>query len=284
MKTSLHLAIAIVVVSAPVLGQTYGFDTVSGRTTATQNALDGWVVADQVGSNRYQGYVGELGLMFNDAGIDPGGLPPGTFRGDSGGEYEGYLGLTAFCIDADVSLNGVGAGDTQIFQAYHLTGAEGRIAAEAGTIYQPGSLARVAYLLDIFYGAAAGLGDLGAATMQAAIWEVLEDPNPNLAFGSGGYFLRNNTGDATVNDRADQMIALADQWFLAAEAAGWGGAGYSPVNSVVFWIDPESVEENQSLVSFLPAELDLEVTPAPEPGASSLVAVGLCLVARRRRR
>lgn len=280
------------VLSAVLLGsatfsaaQTYQFNGISGINSATDGSIDGWTVADQFGSNQYSGYVGELALIFANQNDVPGGIgvPRGTFLGDAGDTYAGDLGLVVFCIDSETAFGNSGSpAQTFTYEAYAWGAAENRYLSEGVSSYQLDGLLRAAYLLETYYDEAHDGGDLGASALQAAIWEVLADASPDLSTGSGMYFVRNNTGSTTLNQRSNDIISLTSGWFAAAEAAGWGGPDYDPEGRVAFWLDPDNVTFNQSVISLVPTGMD--VILVPEPGSALLLLLGGVVTLLRRRR
>ena len=284
MKTRMCVC-ALILFLVPVAGgQTYGYETVSGYLSSVNGALDGTTVADHYRGNNYQGFVGELGLIFADQSVVSGvsGVPSGTFRGDASDLYSGELGLVVFCIDSETQFMGAGSQQVQLYQGHSLAAAEARYIGDGVSGYLPGGLRRAAYLLDRHYAEAHAAGDLGAAAMQAAIWEVLTDSNPNVATGAGGYYVRNNTGDSTLNSRANQIIDLTGQWFVSAGNDAWGGSGWNPDSEIIFWIDPDHAGLRQSVISLNPPELGLMAVP--EPSVALLASLGGALAVCRRRR
>lgn len=284
MRFRILILLATCVHLGNVRGQSYTFEAVSGYLTSANGALDGWTVADHYSGNNYQGYVGQMGLVFADQGSVPSGIgtPGGTFQGDAGDLYSGELGLVVFCIDSETPFQQVGTQQAQIYQAHDLATAEARYLNEGVAGYLAGGLKRAAYLMDQHYADAVAAGDLGSAALQSAIWEVLTDLTPNLSTGSGNYYVRNNTSNATYNDRANQMVALTNSWFSAANSANWGGESWTPASKVVFWIDPDQAGLRQSVISLNPAELNLTVVP--EPSAAMLCVAGMAMGCGRRRR
>ncbi|MCP5535721.1 MAG: PEP-CTERM sorting domain-containing protein [Akkermansiaceae bacterium] len=283
MKTAILIIISVLA-TVPLYGQAvYDFHSVNGTESSADAALDGWTVADHYGTSNYQDYVGEVGLIFADQSSysSISGTPRGAFRGDSGDTYANKLGLHAFCIDSETTFLGPETTSIQSYRPYTLAAAEQRFTDEGIVGYTPGGLKRAAYLLEQNFDQMLTGGNLGSATMQAAIWEVLTDTNLNLSLGQGNYYLRNNTGNSTYNQRANDMIALANTWFAAAKNDNWGGANHKPDNEVIFWLDPNDLMNNQSVMS-----LNIEGlgnTPVPEPSTSLLMAMGSLVLLRRRR-
>ncbi len=267
---------------APVEAVVLEFHSFTGLSASVDGTLDGATVADQYGGHQYTSYVGSLGLMFADPSVveDIIGTPLGSFRGDAGGAHAGGLGLMGFCIDSETGF-GVSATTDQTFYYEPMSWevAEARYLSEGVGGYRAGGLKKAAYLLERHYVEADAGGDLEAAAMQAAIWEVLTDSDPNLNDGRGNYFLRTDTGDATLNQRSGEIAALTSQWFAEADAADWGGSGYDPLDRVLFWLDPADTGANQSVITLNPNL----VSAVPEPGVALLVVGGLGLALRRRR-
>jgi hypothetical protein len=263
----------------------FQFNGLSGVNSSTQGALDGWSIADQLGGRPYSGYAGEMALIFaNESDVPDGlGVPRGTFLGDSSGSYADDLGLVVYCIDLNTEFkNSVNPSDVFLYEAHTLESAESRYLAEGVNGYRSGGLKRAAYLIENYYDSAHAAGDLAAASLQAAIWEVLTDTVPSLVPDDGDYSLRNDTIDSVLNLRSNQMVALTNAWFAAADAAKWGGADYDPGNRVAFWLDPSSVHVNQSVISINPDPEAFELVP--EPSSGLLVMLGGLVSAFRRRR
>lgn len=277
--------LATLLVSASVHGQTFQFNSISGVNSATDDAIDGWAVSDEFLGSPFQGYAGELSLIFANPEDVPGGIgtPRGTFRGDLGGAYSDQLGLVVFCIDPNIQFpNSANPSQSFTYAAHGLEAAEGRYLSEGVAGYRAGGLLRAAYMIETFYDQAHAGGDLEAAALQAAIWEVLTDGTPDLSLGQGNYFLRDNTGSSGSNLRSQQMISLTNSWFANAVAANWGGAGYDPGNRVAFWLDPSNIQANQSVISLNPDPASMALVP--EPGSGLLVMVGGLMLSSRRRR
>jgi hypothetical protein len=257
----------------------------NGSDPNVDGTLNGWTVADQFGTSQYAGYVGHLGVIFQDqaAFADVSGTPRGSFRGDAGGAYAGQLGLVAFCIDSETSFRGTSNQAPQNYVPNQAYTAEARYLDEGVSGYGTGGLLKAAYLLETFYDQAMSLGDLGAATLQAAIWEVLTDSTPNLAIGNGNYFLRNNTGNATQNNRANQMITQSNSWFSTALANNWGGSSYNPGDRVVFWLDSSATSANQSIITLNPYHNGAGIIAVPEPSVLVMLLPAVAIACRRRR-
>lgn len=279
---------ASAVVSFSLTGLSFGqavveFKSVAGNQSTSNGALDGWTVADQFGSSQYSGFVGDLGLIYADQSTVSGvsGTPLGTFRGDSDGIYNGQLGLHVFCTDSETGFVGSGADTIQNYQPHTLAAAEARYLSEGVSGYTAGGLKRAAYLMKNFLVNTVSGSDLESATMQALIWEVLTDANPNLSPNQGNYFLRNNTSNSTLNSRSNQMISLANQWIAAAQSNNWGGPDYDADGDIVIWMDEDNHSFNQSVISF---NYDWSpVTPVPEPSSALMALLGAVFVLRRKR-
>lgn len=265
--------------------QVFQFNGLSGVNPAVDDSIDGWTIADQFDGGDLSAYAGELSLIFaNDEDVPSGlGVPRGTFVGDADGAYAGKLGLVVFCTDINTGFRtSANPDDVFAYEAHSLAAAESRYLAEGVTDYYSGGLRRAAYLIENYYDVAHDGDDLGAAALQAAIWEVLTDETPSLAPGADTYFLRNDTSQGTLNDRTNQMVALTDTWFADAVANDWGGSSYDPGDRVAFWLDPTNINLNQSVISLNPDSENL--TLVPEPGSSMLVMIGGVLSLLRRRR
>ncbi|MGB6222034.1 PEP-CTERM sorting domain-containing protein [Haloferula sp.] len=284
MKFIFLLPLALLL-SGVAYGQRFEFNSVSGVNSATDDSIDGWSISDTFLGQEFNGYSGELALIFaNDEDV-PGGIgtPRGTFRGDTGGAYAGKLGLVVFCTDPNTEFKSSSSPSVKFtYEAHSLSSAERRYLTEGVSGYRAGGLLRAAYLIETFYDQAHAAGDLQAASLQSAIWEVLTDGTPSLAPGQGNYFLRNDTGLGVIDLRSDEMIAETNSWFAAAIADDWGGAGYDPGNRVAFWLDPTNVNLNQSVISLNPDTNSLILVP--EPSSALLVMLGGVMLAGRRRR
>ncbi|MEP4076852.1 PEP-CTERM sorting domain-containing protein [Haloferula sp.] len=282
---SLTLSSLALLFGGVLQAQVFQFNGITGVNSSTDDSIDGWSIADQYGGSNYSGYAGEMSLIFANDGDVPGGLgvPRGTFVGDVGGSYADKLGLVVFCTDPNTGFRESGSpADVFTFEAHSLASAESRYLAEGVSGYRSGGLRRAAYLIENFYDEAHAAGDLAAAALQAAIWEVLTDSDPSLSMDDGNYFLRNNSLQSVLNLRSNQMVALTDAWFADAVADGWGGAGYDPANRVAFWLDPTNIHLNQTVISLNPDPMSLSLVPEPSSGLMMMIG-GVMLAMRRRR-
>jgi len=261
------------------------FKSVAGNQSTVDGSLNGWTVSDHYGTSDHNGFVGDLGLIFDnqDEVASVAGTPVGTFRGDVGELYDGLLGVHAFCTDSETSFVGSGADTVQSYQAHNLASAEQRFLDENVAGYMSGGLKRAAYLLETYYASEVALGgDLESATMQSLIWEVLTDSSPDLSTGTGNYYLRNNTGNTMRDSRANSMIDLGNSWLADAVSNDWGGASYDPGNRVIFWQDPTALTLNQSVISLNVPELGIVIVP--EPSSVLMFLMGGAMLFRRQRR
>ncbi len=200
MKSAMPLIVALLVSSNETHAQTYEFNAAVGSSLTVNGALDGTTVADHYWGSDYSGYVGELALVFANQGELPGdiGVPRGTFLGDSGDTYAGSLGLVVFCLDSETTFNtSSNASQTYTYEAYAWQAAETRFMSEGVDGYNAGGLLKAAYLIEQYYDIAHDGGDLGAAALQSAIWEVVTDAVPSVADGDGNYYVRTDTGIGT---------------------------------------------------------------------------------------
>ena len=259
------------------------FWSISGQSAEVTNAVDGYVVADHLGSNNYNGYVGQLVIAPSNPSL-LGGLPastPGIIETSSGGTYQSVRGLVGFCIDSETAFQtSSGLADTKSYVGLDFAGANSRYIEDGVSQYRPGSLMRAAYLIDRYYEQVHAGGDLEAAALQTAIWEVLYDAAPNVATGAGNYYVRNNTGNATTDGRSNAIIALTSTWFAEAATDNWGGAGYDPSDRVIFWVDPNNANNNQSIITLNPGTA---ITTIPELDTTVLMLLGVPLLLLRRR-
>jgi hypothetical protein len=282
---SIRPLLLLLLTCSAVQAQMFQFNGLSGVNTDTNDSLDGWTIADRYGGTSYSGYAGEMALLFsNDGDVSSGlGVPRGTFVGNATGSYAGKLGLVVFCTDSNTGFRESShVGELFSYEAHSLASAESRYLAEGVGGYRSGGLRRAAYMIENYYDAAHSAGDLAAAALQAAIWEVLTDDVPSLSPDEGNYFLRNNTLQSVLNLRMNQMIALTDTWFADAVADGWGGPGYDPGSRVAFWLDPTNIHLNQTVISLNPDAMSL--TLIPEPSSGLLMMFGGLMTAMRRRR
>ena len=287
LKFHIWFVALLFVAGSPLCAQNLEFNRVSGVNPDTDGAIDGWSVADQFNGQAYSGYVGELSLIFANSGDYPAnfGEARGAFTADAGGSYSGIPGLVVFCIDSTSPFDTSSfPGDSSFYQPMNLQGANQRFLAEGVEGYLNGGLLRAAYLLETFYDIAHNGSDAEAAALQAAIWEVLTDITPDLSPNSGNYFLRTESEQASplLAQRTAQMLAITDAWFAAAEADDWGGPSYDPGDRVAFWLDPNDVNEQQSVISLNPASSG--ITLVPEPSVMYLVFLGFLAALRRARR
>lgn len=272
------LLLPIVEVSAQV-----DFWSISGQSVEVTAVVDGYDVADRLGSNDYNGYVGELVIAPTDPSL-LGGLPASTLgiiETSSGGAYDSVRGLVGFCIDSETGFQtSSGLLDSKSYMALNYEEANSRYIEDGVSQYRPGSLLRAAYLIDRFYEEVHAGGDLEAAALQTAIWEVMYDATPNVGTGIGNYYVRNNTRNGTLNARSNEIIAQTTLWFNEAEADNWGGAGYDPSNRVIFWVDPNNANNNQSIITLNPGN---SITTVPEMDTVVLSVIGIPLLLIRRR-
>lgn len=274
----------------PALHAQVQFWTASGNSSDVNGALDGRTVADRLGANSYNGYVGEMILMPSDPNYLGGLAPdaPGIVEADSDGAYAGVRGMVGFCIDSETAFQvSSGALDLKTYVPHDFAAANSRYngvnngSGNGVPFYRDGGLLRAAYLIDKFYEAAHAAGDTEAAALQAAIWEVLYDANPSVSTGDGNYYVRNNTGSFATNTVSNSIIAITNTWFTAANADNWGGSGYDPTGRVIFWLDPTDTDNNQSIITLNPFQ---GVVPIPEPGTPMVLALGAALLLFRRQR
>lgn len=256
----------------------------SGSDSSVNGALDGMTVADRLGLNSYNGYIGEMVLMPTD----PNTLAAlaantaGIVTADNGGTFSGKRGLVAFCIDSETGFNASASlAQTYSYEAYAFAAANSRYLNENVLYYNPDGLKRAAYLLENNYSAAHAGGNTEAAALQAAIWEVLYDADPSVTLGSGDYYIRTDAGNNKAKAQAVQVRDQANAWLAAASAAQWGGASYDPANRVTFWLNPTAVNLNQSVITLNPGGSSQAV---PEPRSEVLIAgaLGMMLLFRRR--
>ncbi len=252
-------------------------------TSDVDGATDGTTIADQLSSNTYQGYAGEMVLMPTDPSLLDGFAPgtPGIIEGDAGDTYAGVKGLVGFCIDSETSFRTSSDQSERFSYSSHTYAqANARYISDGAAFYRPGGLLRAAYLMDKFYVQAHAAGDIEAASLQAAIWEVLYDANPNVSSGQGNYYVRNDAG-STLTGRSAQIAAQTSAWFSAANSDNWGGASYDPDDKVVFWLDPNDTNNNQSIITLNPWA---GAVPVPESGVPALLIISGAVWAFRRER
>lgn len=258
----------------------------SGSNSSVNEALDGMTVADQLGLNPYNGYIGEMVLMPTDLNTlaalaaDTAGI----VTADNGGTFSGKRGLAAFCIDSETSFKtSASLAQTYSYEAFTFSAANSRYLDENVPYYNSNGLKRAAYLLENNYSAAHAGGNTQAAALQAAIWEVLYDADPSVTLGSGEYYIRTNTGNSSAKARAVEVRDQANAWLEAASAAQWGGDSYDPAKRVMFWLDPTAVNLDQSVITLNPGS---SFQAIPEPRSEILIAgaLGMTLLFRRRLR
>ena len=257
----------------------------AGNHSTVNGALDGATVADQLGLNSYNGFIGELVVMPTDAsrlsGVASG--TSGMVTADSDGIFSGKRGLAGYCIDSATSFNvSTSLGETYTYESYSYVAANARYLSENVAYYNDGGLKRAAYLMETFYATAHTGGDLEAAALQAAIWEVLYDGTPSVTLNSGDYFIRTNTGNNAARNLAAQVRNQANTWLGSAAAAGWGGASYDPGNNVLFWLNPTALNINQSIITLNPT--GSAITAVPEPRSWVVIAAGVGMLGLVRRR
>jgi hypothetical protein len=282
---ALAFSIGLSAVSAQV-----EFWTLSGNSSDVNGALDGRTVADRLNSNSYNGYVGEMILMPVDSAFLGSLLPdaPGLVEADGDGAYGGVRGIVGFCIDSETAFaTSADLTDIHTYVPLDYATANSRYngvnngSGNGVPFYLNGGLLRAAYLMDQFYESAHAGGEIQAAALQAAIWEVLYDATPSVDTGDGNYYVRNNTTSFITNANSNDIIAITDAWFASANADNWGGASYDPTGRVIFWLDPTDTDFNQSIITLNPFEGPV---PIPEPGTSMTIAMGAGALLLRRRR
>ncbi|QTN31300.1 hypothetical protein HZ994_02805 [Akkermansiaceae bacterium] len=277
-------AIIFVLFSSPFVTAQLEFWSISGQSADVDGAVDGLQVPDHLGGNNYNGYVGQLVIMPTDPSLMGGLTPsaPGLVEGDTGGTYQQVRGIAVFCIDSETAfLTSANQSVTHTYVGSDFATANSRYINEGVSQYRPGALLRAAYLIDRFYDQVHAAGDIEAAALQTAIWEVLYDAAPDVETGQGNYYVRNNTGNSVLDGRANQIIAITDGWFASAASDNWGGPGYDPTDRVIFWIDPTNPNNNQSVISLNPWDGPV---PVPELGTSIAFSFGLMIALLRRRR
>ena len=259
----------------------------SGNHSALNGALDGVDVADQLGLSPYDGFIGQLALIPADptllSYVTAG--TAGMITADGGGAFSDLRGLAGFCIDSETTfLTSSGTGFSQLhgYEAHNFSSADSRYLSDGVNFYLAGGLKKAAYLLETFYGDAHGGGDEEAAALQAAIWDVLYDSSHGVGLNDGNYYLRTNAGNRSARNTANAVANQANDWLDAAAAANWGGTGYDPANRVIFWLDPEDTQLNQSIITLNPG--NWQTVAVPEPGAPAMLAGGLGFLLLLRRR
>jgi hypothetical protein len=227
-------------------------------------------------------------LMPTDPNLLGGLAPnaPGLVVADAGGTYSGVRGIVGFCIDSETSFQTSSSNaDVKTYVAHSYTAANSRYngvnngSGNGVPFYRDGGLLRAAYLMDKFYESAHAAGETEAAALQAAIWEVLYDANPDVETGNGNYYVRNNTSNSGTNAVSNSIIAITDTWFATANADNWGGSGYDPTGRVLFWLDPTDTDFNQSIITLNP----WQSVPEPSVSLTLCIGFGLGLLSRRRK-
>lgn len=260
----------------------------SGNHSSLNGALDGTTVADQLGLSPYDGFVGELALIPVDSSALA-SVPSGTagmITADNGGTFSNRRGLAGFCIDSETGFltsSSSSSSQHRSYEALSFSSANARYLSEGTHYYLADGLKRAAYLLENFYNSAHNGSDVEAAALQSAIWEVLYDSNPNVSLNQGNYFIRTDVGNNSAKNTAKDVAAQANSWLTAAKNANWGGSTYDPANRVLFWLDPNNSQLNQSIITLNPA--NWTPTPVPEAEGVALFAgsFGLLLLVRRRK-
>lgn len=275
-----RLAIPVAVLSlCPLVQASQTFWVQTGEESPYDQILYGTTVRNHGNGINWPGYNGQTVIIPTDQSVFTG--MPGNTRGSvtvpSSGPFADNIGLVTFCIDWMTDLR-VSDNTNEIYdyRSYNYLAAESRYASEPVASYLPGGLLRAAYLLEEFFDEVND--DISGAALQAAIWEVLYDTSLNLDHGEGNFYIRTN------EDVDGTEIAVANQgneWLTLASAANWGGASYNPGTRVIFWLDPEDTDNNQSLISLNPANFTIEI---PEPSTSILLISSIALGALRRRR
>ncbi|MGB6223372.1 hypothetical protein [Haloferula sp.] len=279
------VAILLTLNSISDAAQTVNFWSAQGDSTDVNAALFGGTVFDHLGGSNYSGYIGEMALIPTEPGIlsdaAPGARGMASMDGD--GLYGGARGFVGFCIDSETPfLTSSSLSDTFDYQPLSFAAANSRFQADGVNFYISGSLKRAAYMIETFYDDARAAGELGGASLQAGIWEVLYDANPSVSSESGNYYIRNNIGLTQQQNDSNAIIALVNSWFTQAESDNWGGTDYAPDDSVIFWVNSENSQTNQSIIS-----LRVEGTPlisVPEAGSSIMLLGSLSLLMMNRRR
>jgi hypothetical protein len=271
--------------SATQAAQTVSFWSASGSSQDLNDALNGATIFDHLGSSDYSGYIGELILMptepafLSEAAVDARGMA----IADSDGTFAGTRGFVGFCIDSETNFEvSSDLSVTYNYQPMGFSAAENRYSTESVNLYVAGGLKRAAYLLENYFDAAQGSGSLGGASLQAGIWGTLYDLNPDLSTGIGNYYIRNNVGITQKDGEANEIISRVNTWYAEAEANNWGGADYNPDENVLFWIDPEGTQENQSIMTLRTEGIPFDLVP--EPGVAVMMIGGLGLLTLSRRR